>query len=568
MDTVDSLRRAAEQAPADAEAWAALAAAFSDREEPDEAERHCRLAIARAPDTPRYYALLGRALSDAQRWDEAAAALRQAVALDPHGCAWHEQLGEILYRADRPAEALEAFVAAVPFVPDDLKRRADLARSLFNCAFGVGARTPDDPSMDRARSLAATLLDPCLQGVVLAGAAQRYGAYDVARRACEQALVHNPRSALALNALAQVVRTVDRDMTRATHLHAQAVEADPDDPLIRGDHLVHLLWQGDYEQASSAGRYPRLVEYLHTHWRRDTHLHSWRPLAYTRPWMADPLQGMTIMLHALSGYGDTIQFARFAVPLRALGARVIIKTRRRMVDLIRTADGVHDAVAPFDDHPVADWDCDIVWVWLGLQPRLDTVAAPGAYLHPPASLCSAWRDRLAVPGGLRVGLVWSGSPANRHNPAAHRAIPFEMLRPVWSIPGVQCYGLQRGPAAAQLYDAPGSHGVIDIEHECGNFLESAAAISALDVVVSVDTSIAHLAGALGKPVLLLLPTIVDVRWMMDRLDSPWYPTMRLFRQSRPGQWEPVIDAVAQALRVMTLQASPDRRPADTAVPHV
>lgn len=548
MTTLRALQRAVEQPGANAEAWADLGAALRAREEWEDADRALRIAIRLAPWNPAYYGLLARTLMECGRLDEAAEVSRAA----PRTFDTYEQLSGILDRTGHAEGAMAALLDAVALVPSDGERKARLVQSLFHCALGCDARTGGDDAMLRANSVAETLVDPSTRDVLLAVAAQRRGAYALAQTACERAISYAPRCALALAVLAELTRTTEGDVAAVSRLYERAIEAAPDNWRVRASHLVHLLWRGEYECAGRiAAREPKLLEYLSTNWRRQSTHHGLRAETYTRVWKAEPVvAGTTILLRGLSGYGDAIQFVRFASAFRRQGAHVVVLTRPRLVELARTADGVDRAFAPFDDDCECDWECDIVWAWLGLQPQLKTVAEAVPYLHPPDSLAAHWRAQLPASSAFRVGLVWAGSHANEEIPGAKRTVPVEALQPIWQMPGVCCYSLQRGDAARQASAVLAAHRVIDLDRHCCGMLDTAAAISALDAIVSVDTSIAHLAGALGKPVLLLLPKVADVRWMTGRNDSPWYPTMRVFRQSEPPHWDSAVRSAAQVLAAL------------------
>jgi len=304
-------------------------------------------------------------------------------------------------------------------------------------------------------------------------------------------------------------------------------------------------------------------EHAHAHWNRAQVLllagdfvrgwpeHEWRLASnpvlqrkFDKPlWLGDaPLAGKTILLHAEQGLGDTIQFCRYAAMVAAGGARVVLEVQRPLVDLMRTLDGAFDVVARGDALPAFDLHCPLPSLPLAFKTELATIPAQVPYLRAPA--LAADQDALRDARRPRVGLVWSGNPGHKRD--ASRSIPFYALLPLFDADATF--------VSLQKDVRPGDAGilkqtqVIDAAGALTTFGETAALIAHLDLVISVDTSVAHLAGALGKPLWLLLPQVPDWRWLMGRDDSPWYASARLFRQDGARAWGPVIARVRAALQ--------------------
>jgi tetratricopeptide (TPR) repeat protein len=262
------------------------------------------------------------------------------------------------------------------------------------------------------------------------------------------------------------------------------------------------------------------------------------------PWVGQPLQGRTILLWREQGVGDAIQFVRFAPMLKALGATVWLQIGAAVQELASRFPGVDRVFA--DGKPVPDFD---YYVHLASLPLLfstdaDTVPAEVPYVFASSRHLEKWKRRLDKVSGLKVGLVWAGHP--NHLRDWERSIALEKLLPMASVENVSLFSLQIGPASAELASFAGS--IEDLSRELIDFSDTAAALQHLDLIVSVDTSVAHLAGAMARPTWLLLPKGCDFRWMEGRTDSPWYPTMRLFRQTRRGDWGEVIARVSEELR--------------------
>jgi hypothetical protein len=259
-------------------------------------------------------------------------------------------------------------------------------------------------------------------------------------------------------------------------------------------------------------------------------------------WAGEPLAGRRVLLEAEQGLGDTLMFARLARLVRDAGGRVILRAQPELAGLFRAFDGVEVYAPRNQPAPAAEvWFplADLPAV-LGIAPSL--AAAPGAYLAADPARCALWRDRLPNTDRLRVALVWAGGPA--HAEDRNRSMPLAvLLEALAAIEGVEWVSLQKGPAAAE---ADGT-ALLRADLDIGDFEDTAAALTRVDLAVCVDTSVLHLAGALGRPVWGLIAHIPDWRWMLGRTDSPWYPSLRLFRQPKPGDWRAVAHAVASAL---------------------
>ena len=274
------------------------------------------------------------------------------------------------------------------------------------------------------------------------------------------------------------------------------------------------------------------------------------PLHERRVWDGSSLIGKRVMVRCFHGLGDTIQFARFLPSLCSVAERVTVQAQRPLLALLESIPGIESFVPldPLDGiGPSAGFDVEIELMELpyAFRTTLATLPCDVPYLRVPPDLVSHRREELSCAGlnadSLTVGLVWSSGTWN-----PERNVPLAEFSRICGIRGLRFLSLQRG-FAAQIDADQCPLNLIPTEHESGTPLDTAAAILNLDLVISVDTMVAHLAGALGKPVWTLLPFRADWRWMLDREDSPWYPTMRLFRQPRPGAWEPLIERVANDL---------------------
>jgi hypothetical protein len=279
-----------------------------------------------------------------------------------------------------------------------------------------------------------------------------------------------------------------------------------------------------------------------------------RPEAYPdfhdHLWLGtESIEGKTILIFADEGFGDTIHFARYVPMLAARGAKVVLVVEEPLRPLLAGLEGVVQSLPkPAPAFPPFDLHCPICMLPLAFGTRLDTIPAAPSYLPPPAETrVHAWEQRLSEHARprkrLRVGLVWSGNP--KHSNDHNRSIALRALSPLLEA-DVTFVSLQKDVRLDDKVLLPASS-IIDLTAEITDFTETAALMSCLDLVISVDTSAAHLAAALGRPTWILLPYLPDYRWLLDRDDSPWYPTARLFRQSARRDWAEVIEEVRCAL---------------------
>jgi hypothetical protein len=263
------------------------------------------------------------------------------------------------------------------------------------------------------------------------------------------------------------------------------------------------------------------------------------------------LQGRSILLCSEQGLGDTIQFIRYAAILRVRGARVIVSCQKSLLPLLSGCPGI-DLLCEENAEP-ADFD---VWSPLVSVPGLvgttiETIPTPGPYLLASPKLVERWKRYLGRFKGFKVGICWQGSPV--HVADRYRSIPLAQFAPLAALENVRLISLQKGPGADQLGGVTKHFSVFNLAYKLdtssGAFMDTAAVMMSLDLVITADTAIAHLAGALGVPVWNAIPMIMtDWRWLLDRQDSPWYPTMRLFRQSKPNGWTDVFASMATELR--------------------
>ena len=433
-----------------------------------------------------------------------------------------------LIRQGRLAEAETLFRQALAAAPDDagtltnlgvvlqLQARFDEAEACYRQALAL---RPDQPM---------TLNN---LGVVL----QARDAVEEAIGCFRRAVALRPDYQEALNGLGVALQAEGRlDEAIASFRQVLALRADHAE--TRLNLATALLVAGDLE----AG-----FRELEWRWRargRAEHLPEQLP-----PWSGEPLAGGTLMVLAEQGAGDTFQFIRYLGELKARSGagRVLMLAAPPLARLLASAEGIDRLLVPGDEPEPFDRYVPLLSLPHHFGTRLDTIPAAVPYLSAPQALVDAHRRSLDGLPGRKVGLVWRGNP--RHRNDRKRSLPENVWPDLGRLPGGSWVSLNPGPTEAETRLLADHLGAVDITSTLADWADTAAAIMALDLVVTVDTGVAHLAGALGRPAWVLLPFAPDWRWLLGRSDSPWYPSLRLFRQPRAGDWPAVIEAVRNAL---------------------
>ena len=528
---VNWFARAVDQT-AKAEYLFALGTALQRLQRFDEASKAFDNAVQLNPDNPQIWKSMADALSRSGRTDTALLAYRHVMRLNPRDGDAAYQSGELLLKLGGMEEALACFNASNELHPNHasiLEKRGHVLHHLkrFEEALADNRRAhalnPDNPRV--CNNIGASL--------------QSLHREDEALAWFDLAIGLLPDFAMAwFNKAMSLIQLGRSDEATTVLEHAKTI--DPDNADIDWNLSLLQLMAGNFE-AGWAGREAR--------W-----LGKMRPASYPEfsqaMWLGDDIEGKTVLVQEDEGLGDTLQFARYIPLLAARGARVILVVRDSMYPLLRSLPGVSRCIPkksagslpPFDLH------CPVCSLPRAFGTRLDTIPSDVPYLPAPSGdLVRAWKDRLdSSIGGrrkLRIGLVWSGNP--QHDNDRNRSIPLQEL--LWIADTDATFvSLQKELRAGD--DALlAQNGIVDLTAHLTDFAETAALLSCLDLVITVDTSVAHLAGALGRPAWVLLPFVPDYRWLLGREDSPWYPTLRLFRQSTRGDWKAVLDRVRNEL---------------------
>lgn len=550
-------------APQTGEAWRLLAGIAQQTGRVDRAIEYGQQAARFLPASAEVLSDLGSVLLLRGRADEAVAALARAVELQPEIAGLHFNLGNALKIQKQYEEAIASYRRAIALNPQFVEALSNLAAlhqevaqydEALRCCRDLLFHAPEyaigwsilgnvyksleamdkaAEAYERALALAPNLVE-ALAG--LAAARESEGRFEEAIQICRRALELRPDYAVAHNNLGTALEHSGY-LAEAEACFSRAAELDPEyvEPHLNRSVLrLHAL---DFERGWD--------EY---EWRWKTREAQWRP--FERPhWEGEPLAGRTILLHAEQGFGDTIQFIRYAALVKRLGARVIVECQKPLMRLLASFRGIDQLLARGDELPPHDFHAPLMSLPRVFKTRVDSIPAEIPYLAADPGLVAAWREKLQTVPGFRVGINWRG----RGGIGVHRRrdLPLDVFAPLAAIPGVRLISLQKGATAEELGAFAGPLAIVDSEpgfdEAHGPFMDTAAIIANLDLIISSDTSIAHLAGALGRRVWLLANYLPCWRWQLNRSDSPWYPTMRIFRQPTPGDWRGALAEVQSAL---------------------
>ena len=538
---VDLIGQAIRVHPGNAVYFSNLGSALRRLGRTDESIAACGEATRLDPTLADGFNNLANALTDRQRHAEAANALTRLIALRPQSVDQRLLLANALMKANRPEEAVDALNDLLKIKPRDGAALNNLGVCLRKLKRDAEAEVAYRRALDVAPDDAGTLSN---YGTLLMEMERVDEAIILFRKAIDS----KPTFGEAHLNLGLAYRSQMR-LAEAIPAVREGVRLCPDLAEAHAGLGELLLLDGQLEEGFREYDWrSRMAEFPSP--RRD----------FTSPrWDGVFRPGLTLLVHDEQGVGDTMQFVRFAQIAQARGARVIVECNTQLTRLLTGMPGVHQVIGRTSPIPPHDAHVPLLSLPQELGVSLAGIPANVPYLRAEPELAAHWGARLsrlpAFQTGLRVGLVWAGSPEHRND--RNRSLALERLAPLAAAPNVSFVSLQKGAGAGQAAHPPAGMALIDLGPEIGNFADTAAILQHLDLVVTVDTSVAHLAGALGRPVWVLLPFFPDWRWLRGTDVSPWYPTMRLFRQERPRDWDPVIARVAGALRA----ASDGVRPA-------
>jgi len=563
------------------EAWLLLGNLCRDLGKNQEAVSAYRSALLHSTRDEEVLNSLGVALATLGSLDEAVRCFEDAIEVEPRSPQAHHNLGVAVAQRGKHRNAEKHFQVAVEL-------KADYAEGLLNLAVTLSATGKSDQAIiafkravkvrpafpDALNGLGLALINskrpadaiiPLQQAVRLRpdfnGAWNNLGLaffdegnYEDAEAAFQSALSLNPRSTEAHSNLGNLFKELKR-LTEAIAHYDVAVNLDAQCVSARWNRSLALLQSGDFEKG-----WP---EY-ETRWRRKS---SSAPRLMSFPsWDGSNLSGRSILVHCEQGLGDVLQFVRYTAMLQQRGATVIFEVPSPLMGVLSSCKSI-DQLVP-ETHKLQHCDCHVSVMslpyWCGT--RLNTIPADVPYLFVNEGRLNRWRRRLDSVKGFKVGIAWQGNP--HHQWDAHRSVHLSHFADLAKLPGVSLVSIQRGPGSEQsaVADFPLEDPLPRNASDSDSVMDVAAIMSCVDLVITVDTATCHLAGALGLKTWLLLSTMVDWRWLLDRSDSPWYPTMQLFRQEARGDWEGVFATVASQLKAVAAQfatrGAPDQQGED------
>jgi tetratricopeptide (TPR) repeat protein len=493
------------------------------------------------------------------RIQQAISCLRRVAELRPNSAPAHLHLGEVQERAGDLKAAGNSYQRAVALQPDSPDLHCHLARVLYQSG-----------SLELAAEWyqRAVALDPKRYEVYndLGLVLTNLGNYGAAIESFRRSLRLDPRSAKTIASLGYLFECKG-DLISASEAYRDAIKLDPQLHAAYADlgyvffglgelgeaadcfHRLRALRPDSAEATANLGLIHLMQGNFAAGWaeyesRWKVGLADDRKMTQ-RQWKGEPLNGERILIHAEQGFGDTLQFVRYVPLVAARGGQVVLEVQPSLRRLLAGTAGAWQVISRGETLPEHAWQCPLLSLPLAFGTEMHSIPATVPYVHAEPTQAAAWQQRLAG-NTRRIGLAWSGNPGMQRN--RYRSIPLEHLVPLLKVPGTTFYSLQVGPGSEQVNQAPPDARLIDLTSELKDFADTAALVASLDLVISIDSSVAHLAGAMGRPVWIMLHKGCDWRYFLDREDSPWYPTARLFRQTTPGGWQEVVNQVERALR--------------------
>jgi tetratricopeptide (TPR) repeat protein len=562
----DLIRRAIAVKPGAAEFYNSLAIVMRRLGRLEEAEAAYRGSLRLNPNAFEVHHNLGMCLAKQNRWEQAVSSYSKAIALCPDRGEVYANLGAAHAALGHYDEAVTAYQKALLLKPDF----AETLNNLGNTYLEQGKLDLALASLQKA-----VTLDPerAEFHTNLGVAFDKLGRFDEALAAHERAIELRPELATAYINLGSVYSNLGRSED-AVSCYQKAIQIQPAGADVHTNLAIAFCQLGRLEESTAAVRQaieikPQdaeahfilaatllLTGQFEEGWRE----YEWRfqckgfrpgPSPYSQPeWDGADPAGRTILLCSEQGFGDVIQFCRFAPLVAARGGRVILGCRPPVKTLLQTLCGVEQVVAEGEKLPPFDLKAWIMSLPYLLGTRLNTIPRTVPYLAADPNKARFWHDKLKSNGSAyRIGLVWAGRPEYLND--RKRSIPLQAFAPLAGVRGVAWYSLQKD---VPIQPGDGSPLALhDYAADLHDFSDTAALVANLNLVISVDTAVAHLAGALGKPVWTLLPFAPDWRWLLGREDTPWYPTMRLFRQPAPGDWTNVIARLTEELTEFSIE---------------
>ncbi len=527
-DAIASYRQAIALNPNDADTHCNLANVLRKINRPEEAVIHYQQATTLMPLNAELHNNLGAALQVLDKFDEAIQSCQQAIILNPEYANAHNNLGTALRKQHKLEDAIECFNKAIELKPD-------YAEAFYNLGSALHTSGAFDEAVDAFNKAISIMPDYAKAHYNLGNTLKELNKLDDAVVCYQKAISLKPDYVMAHNNLGTVFQEQCR-IDEAAECYSRAIEMKPDYAEAHLNKALTCLLNGNLKNGWD--------EY---EWRLQTKNYSFKK--FNQPmWDGKPLHGKTILIHTEQGFGDTIQFIRYLPMVQEQGGRVIFECLPNLIRLLKDANGFDKIIEKNPSGKLSEkYDVHVPLLSLPrlFDTTLETIPSDVPYITADPDLIDQWRLRLNNDHKYKVGIVWAGNPD--HTKDYSRSCSLSKFAILSKSSEVSLYSLQKGPASVEPDKKPYNEKIVNLGNETNDFTDTAAIIANLDLVISVDTVVAHLAGAIGKPVWTLLPFEPDWRWLLDREDSPWYPDMRLFRQSRSDDWTEVFTRVKQAL---------------------
>ncbi len=489
---ISSIEKALQLKPNDADAYFNLGNAFVDTSQLDNAITCYQKALQINPNIFEVYNNLANVFMEKGQIDNAIISYQKAIEFNPNIVDSYDNLGTALIKKKQFDEAISCYQKALQVNPNS----ADIYNSL---------------------------------GVVFHKKRQ----YDQAIIYYKKALQLNSKFALAYCNIAKALYQIGQ-IEEAVIYYKKTLILEPNLSDAHHNMALSLLLSGDFEQGWKEYEWRKKLTNIYD---RD----------FSQPlWNGSDISGLTILLHAEQGFGDTIQFIRYAPLVAQRGARVIVECMKELRSLIRNVEGIDYILTRGEQLPKFDMHCPLPSLPLLFNTNMESIPANIPYFTANTILVQRWRGKIHNDKSkLKIGLTWLGNP-NHVNDETRSCSP-KIFLPFDNLANITFYSLQKRMSTEGIENLPKGIKLVDYTKEINDFSDTAAIIENLDLVISVDTSVAHLAGALGKPAWILLPFVPDWRWLLNREDSPWYPTIRLFRQPSLGDWGSIITKIKDEL---------------------
>lgn len=536
-EAIAAYERCLQLAPQHMDALDNLAKALREARQFSRAESVYRRLLKLRPNSEDAHYRLGLTLKDLGEMPAALESFRQALKIRGNHVDALNHLGITLLNLKRPAEAAEAFQQAIRFKPDHPAAHCNLGNALWEL-----------------------------------------GRLDDALVQCQKAAQIDPQSSQALNNLGGVLIELGRN-DEAIEVFQRLMQLEPENSGARGNLAAALMSRGDISAAlveldQILCREPECAEarknrgiaclsvgdfargWADYEWRWQTK--EFTPRKFAQPaWRGEELAGKTVLVYAEQGFGDSLHFVRYLPLLQARGARVVFECKPAMPQLLKNVSGIDELVAGGQPLPPFDFHAAIMSLPHLLRLPDPSDSPPPPYVFADEHLIAHWKAELAGISGVKVGINWQGRPTHKRD--RFRSVPLAQFLPLAQIPNVRLFSLQKGFGVEQLQSSPAREKIVDLgsrlDESTGAFMDTAAVLHNLDLVITCDTALAHLAGALGRPVWLALSAMPDWRWLLTGETTVWYPTMRIFRQHKLGEWNSVFAQISAALSLLLSQSA-------------